>query len=159
MHTWQLRPQTAWYLSVLPSSDRVTRVSAGDWSSRLAGGSVIVVGLLNLVVGVLALTTGLVRISAGAAGGFLAVGLAMLAIGALVWRGNRAATIGGFALFVALLLLQVGQAVTDPGRTDAAVAAASGDEYAGRLVVLAVLALTCGAAAWRRRRTSQRPVD
>lgn len=127
-------------------------MAADDWSSRLAGGAVIVVGLLNLAVAVLSWTTGLVRISTGAAGGFLAVGVAMLAVGALIWRGNRAATIGGFALFVALFLLQVGQALTDPGRSDAAVAAASGDEYAGRLVVLAILAATCGTAAWRRRR-------
>jgi hypothetical protein len=130
--------------------------TAGDWSSRLAGSAVLLVGALNLVVAALSFTTGLVRISAGAAGGFVAVGLALLAVGALIWRANRAATIGAFALFVALLLLQVVQVVTDPAATDAALAAASGDQYAGRLVVLAILAVTCGTAAWRHRRATRR---
>jgi hypothetical protein len=126
--------------------------TTGDWSSRLAGGVVLLVGALNLVVAVLSFTTGLVRISAGAAGGFIAVGLALLAVGALIWRANRAATIGAFALFLALLLLQVAQVVTDPDAGDAALAAAAGDQYVGRVVVLAILAVTCGVAAWRHRR-------
>jgi hypothetical protein len=130
--------------------------TTGDWSSRLAGAVVLLVGALNLVVAVLSFATGLVRISAGAAGGFVAVGLALLAVGALIWRANRAATIGAFAVFVALLLLQIGRALTDPAASDAALAAASGDQVAGRLVVLTLLALTCGTAAWRHRRASRR---
>lgn len=119
----------------------------------------MVVGLLNLAIGVLALTTGFVRISTGATGGFLAVGLVMLAVAALVWRGNRATTIGAFALFLSLLLLQIGQILTDPDAGDAAAAAASGDQPVGRLLVLAALTATCGIAAWRRRRSSSRPAD
>jgi hypothetical protein len=135
----------------VPAGDATT----GDWSSRLAGGAVLLVGALNLVVAVLSFTTELVRISAGAAGGFIAAGLALLAVGALILRVNRAATIGASAVFVALLLLQVFQAVTDPAAGDAALAAASGDQYVGRLVVLAILAVTCGTAAWRHRRTPE----
>jgi uncharacterized membrane protein len=117
---------------------------------------VLLVGVLNLVVAVLGLTTERVRLSAGASGGFLAVGLVLLAVGVLVWRGNRATAIGAFALFAALLVLQIVQVVTDPARGDAALAAASADQYAGRVVVLAVLTVTCGIAAWRRRRASSR---
>jgi hypothetical protein len=130
--------------------------SSGDWSSRLAGSVVLLVGALNLGVAVLSVTTGYVRVSAAATGGFVVVGLALLAVGALIWRANRAATVGAFAVFLALLLLQVLQVVTDPTSTDAALAAASADQPAGRLVVLAVLALACGTAAWRHRRSWRR---
>jgi hypothetical protein len=123
-----------------------------DWSARVAGAVVLVVGLLNLLIGVLALTTGLVRVSAGIAGGFFAAGVVLLAVGALIWRGNRAATIGTFAVVLGLLVLQVGQIVADPDRGDAAAQAASADQYTGRLMVLSLLVLTTGLAAWRRRR-------
>jgi hypothetical protein len=129
-------------------------VPATDPSSRLAGAALLVVGLLNLATAVLALTTDVVRLSAGAAGGSMAVGLALVAVGVLVWRGNRAATIGAFAVVLALLLLQVGQIVTDAG--DAAAAAASADEPLARLAVLAVLAAALVVAAWRRRRPATR---
>jgi hypothetical protein len=129
-------------------------VPVADPTSRLAGAALLLVGLLNLVIAVLALTTGLVRISAGAAGGSLAVGLALVAVGVLVWRGNRAATIGAFAVVLALLLLQVGQVVTDDG--DPVAAAAAADEPLARLAVLAVLAAVLGVAAWRRRRPVSR---
>ncbi len=127
-----------------------------DWTARLAGTTVTVVGVLNLAVAVLAWTTGLVRISAGAAGGFLAAGVAVVVVGVLIWRGSRAATILGLALFAALLVLQVGQAMSDPGADDAAVAAAQGDEYLGRIGVLVVLTATCALAAWQRRRVEPR---
>lgn len=127
---------------------------AADPSSRLAGAALVLVGLLNLGIAVLALTTGLVRISAGAAGGTLAVGLLLAAVGTLVWRGNRAATIGALAVVLALLLLQIGQLVTDTG--DPVVAAASGDAPVARLVVLAVLAVALAVAAWRHRRPAAR---
>jgi hypothetical protein len=129
-------------------------VHVPDLSSRLAGAALLVVGLLNLTIAVLAFATDLVRLSAGAAGGALAVGLVLVAIGVLVWRGNRAATIGAFAVALALLVLQVGQVVTDDG--DAAAAAASADEPLARLAVLAVLVVTLGVAAWRRRRPATR---
>lgn len=134
-------------------------MAAADWSSRIAGAVVLVVGALNLLVGVLALTTGLVRVSTGVAGGFLAAGVGLLAVGALIWRGNRAATIGTFAVVLGLLVLQVVQIVTDPDRGDAAAQAASADEYTGRLVVLGLLVLTTGLAAWRRHRRPPRPVE
>jgi uncharacterized membrane protein len=112
------------------------------------------VGVLNLTVAVLALSTELVRLSAGAAGGSLAVGLALAAVGALVWRGNRAATIGAFAVVLALLLLQIGQVVREAG--DPVVAAASGDQPVARLVVLVLLAVALAVPAWRRRRSAAR---
>jgi uncharacterized membrane protein len=120
---------------------------------------VLVVGALNLLIGVLGLTTGLVRVSAGIAGGFLAAGAVMLAVGALIWRGNRAAIIGTFAVVLGLLVLQVTQVVSDPDRGDAAAQAANADQYVGRLVVLGLLVLTTGLAAWRLRGRSQRAVD
>jgi hypothetical protein len=129
-------------------------VHVADPSSRLAGAALLVVGLLNLTIAVLAFATDLVRLSAGAAGGALAVGLALVAVGVLVWRGNRAATIGAFAVALALLVLQVGQVVTDDG--DAAAAASSADEPLARLAVLAVLVVTLGVAAWRRRSPATR---
>jgi hypothetical protein len=129
-------------------------VHVPDLSSRLAGAALLVVGLLNLTIAVLAFATDLVRLSAGAAGGALAVGLALVAVGVLVWRGNRAATIGAFAVALALLVLQVGQVVTDDG--DAAASAASADEPLARLAVLAVLVVTLGVAAWHRRRPASR---
>jgi hypothetical protein len=126
-------------------------VHAADGTSRVAGAVVALVGALNLVIGVLSSTTDHVRLSTGAAGGFVAVGVALLAVGVLVWRGSRAATIGAFAVALGLLLLQIGQlALADTG--DAAAAAASPDEPIARLVVLAVLVVTLGLAAWRRRR-------
>lgn len=116
----------------------------------------LVVGALNLLVSLLAFTTGLVRVSAGVAGGFLAAGVVLLAVGALIWRGNRAATIGTFAVALGLLVLQVIQVVTDPDRGDAAAQATSADEYTGRLVVLGLLVLTTGLAALRRRHRARR---
>jgi hypothetical protein len=143
----------------LPLTNGSREVVAEDWSSRIAGVVVLVVGALNLLIGVLALTTGLVRVSAGVAGGFLAAGVVLLAVGALIWRGNRAATIGTFAVVLGLLVLQVVQIVTDPDRGDAAAQAASADQPAGRLVVLGLLVLTTGLAAWHRRHRPSRDVD
>jgi hypothetical protein len=128
-------------------------VGPADWSARLAGALIAIVGALNLVVAVLGLTTGLVRLSPAATGGFVAVGVLVTAVGVLVWRGNRAATILAFAIFAALLILQV---PTLFGDLDPATAQA--DQPLARTAVLALLTTTTGLAAWRsRRRASVAP--
>jgi hypothetical protein len=123
------------------------RVGPADWSARLAGALIAIVGVLNLVVAVLSLTTGLVRLSPAATGGFVAVGLLVTAAGALVWRGNRAATILAFAIFAALLMIQIPSLFADPDPVTA-----QADQPLARAVVLALLSVTTGLAALRSRR-------
>jgi hypothetical protein len=122
-------------------------VGPADWSGRLAGALITLVGVLNLAVAVLGLTTGLVRLSPAATGGFVAVGLLVTAVGVLVWRGNRAATILAFAIFAALLIVQIPTLFGDPDPS-----ATQADQPLARAAVLALLTVATGFAALRARR-------
>ncbi|MFA9431981.1 hypothetical protein [Egicoccus sp. AB-alg2] len=126
---------------------RPAAADAGHWSSRLAGTVLILVGALNVAFGLVSFLTELVRLSAGIAGGLVAVGLVTVALGTLVWRGSRPAIIAAFTIFTMLLLFQVSDAFAnrEPGQAVATDALA-------RFGVLAVLVGTLGVAAWRIRR-------
>jgi hypothetical protein len=116
-----------------------------DWSARLAGGALAVVGALNLVLGVLSLTTDLVQLTPAVAGGLLTAGLLTAAVGALVWRGSRPATLVALTVFGILLVVRLG----DLG------AGGAGDAGLGA-VTLAVLVVVLAIAAVRTRRGAVR---
>jgi hypothetical protein len=92
-------------------------------------------------VGLISLLTQQIRLHTGAAGGLVTAGLVTAALGVLVWRGSRLATLVGLTAFGLLLVVQVGDL---PPGMDGGGAASVG--------VLALLVLTLGLAAWRKRR-------
>lgn len=129
-------------------------MAARDWTLRLAGGLVVVLGLLNIVFGVVSLTTELVRLTTGVASGLVVVGAVTTAAGVLVWRGSRLATNVMLTLFGLLLVSQLGGALTAP---PTATALDPADDPTLRLAVLAVVvaALALAAVRMRRRRVGR----
>jgi hypothetical protein len=124
-------------------------VTAADWSSRLAGALLVLVGGLNVALGLMSLLTDQIHLSPGIAGGLVTAGLVTAAVGALVWRGNRLATILAFTVFAMLLLYQLSEVIADNAASATGVA-----QPLTRFGVLAVLVITLGIAAWRSRRAS-----
>lgn len=76
-------------------------------SSRLAGGLLVAVGAVNGVFGLLSLLSELVQLSPGVAGGLLVAGVVTAALGVLVWRGSRTATLVSLTVFGVLLVAQL----------------------------------------------------
>jgi hypothetical protein len=128
-------------------------VTGGDTVPRVAGVLVIAVGALNLAFGLLSLTTDQIRLGTGVAGGLVVAGLVTVALGVLVWRGSRNAAILATTVFGMLLVFQVTESIASGG-ADPATAVV--DDPAPRLVVLGVLVVSCGVAAWR---LSRRPTS
>lgn len=119
-----------------------------DWSSRLAGTLLLVVGGLNVTFGVANSLTDQLRLSTGVAGGLIVAGLVTAAVGALVWRGSRAATVGALIVFMMLLIFQVSEVAAGSGNDAGGVA----DEPAARFAVLGLLVLSLAVASLRGRR-------
>jgi hypothetical protein len=119
-----------------------------DWSSRLAGVLLVVIGGLNVGFGVANSLTDQLRLSPGVAGGLIVAGLVTAAVGVLVWRGNRAATVGALVVFVMLLLFQLSEVAADTGSDTGGVA----DEPAARFAVLGLVVLSLAVATFRLRR-------
>jgi hypothetical protein len=126
-------------------------------TSRVAGVLVILVGLLNLGLGLLSLVSDQIRLGTGVAGGLVVAGLVTASLGVLVWRGSQNAAILATAVFGALLIFQVSELfASGPSTSSDAIV----DDPAPRLVVLGVLVIACGVAAWRlSRRPSTPPGD
>jgi hypothetical protein len=132
-------------------------VTDRDPSSQVAGFLVMAVGLLNLGFGVLSLATDQIRLSAGVAGGLVVAGLVTVSLGALVWRGSRNAAILATTVFAMLLVFQVSESLVSD---DTAAAGAVVDDPTPRLIILGVLVVACGVAAWRlSRRPTSSPTD
>lgn len=128
-------------------TSRPGRDGTTGWA-RGAGGLLVLVGLVNASFGVLSLATDLVRLSPGAAGGLLVVGLLTVLLGVRVWQGSRLAAAVGLTAFGALLVLQLGDA--------AAGGTATGEGAGPRLGVLAVLVIALGLAVRAGRARSPR---
>ncbi len=127
---------------------RVDQSPAAPWEARLAGALLILVGILNLGLGALSLVSDQVRLSADIAGGIVAAGLLTAAVGLLVARGSRLATMVALTVFGLLLVVQLVD-LAQPGGT------AAGDTSASpllRIVVLIALVGSLALAAVRRRR-------
>ena len=123
-------------------------MGAGDWSLKLAGGLVVLLGLLNVVLGMLSLTTDLVRLSAGAASGLVVAGAVTIAAGVLVWRGSRLATYVTLTVFALLLVAQLATPLDTTSLPDGDPSASPVVRFGALGLLVAVLAL----AAWRLRR-------
>lgn len=109
-------------------------------SARVAGGLVIAVGTTNAVLGIISLTSDAINLSPGAGGGLLVLGLVTVALGVLVWRRSRAATVTALTIFGLLLVVQVG-AIASAGQVAA--------DSVPPIVVLAALVLALGWAKFR----------
>lgn len=72
----------------------------------VAGAVLGLLGLANVVVGVLALATGLVRLTPATAGSLLVLGVVTVALGVLVARAVRWATVLALVVFVGLFVAQ-----------------------------------------------------
>ncbi|WP_157041827.1 hypothetical protein [Nitriliruptor alkaliphilus] len=118
-----------------------------DWSHRLAGALLLVVGGLNVAFGVANSLTDQLRLSAGVAGGLIVAGLVTAAVGVLVWRGSRAATFGALVVFVMLLIFQLSEVAAGSGGDPGGVA----DEPTARFVVLGLLVVSLAVASLRGR--------
>lgn len=128
-------------------------MTAGDWSSRLAGALLVVVGVLNLAFGVLSWLTEQVQLSTGVAGGLVTAGLVTAALGTLVWRGSRLATIIALTVFAMLLVFQLSELMAEAGDTADGLAG----EHLTRFGVLGVVVAALAVAAWRRRKRAPAP--
>jgi hypothetical protein len=119
----------------------------------VAGVLVILVGLLNLGLGLLSLVSDQIRLGTGVAGGLVVAGLVTASLGFLVWRGSRNAAILTTTIFAMLLVFQLSESMTSDGAT---ASSAIVDDPAPRLIILGVLVVACGVAAWR---LSRRPPE
>ncbi|MEX0835549.1 MAG: hypothetical protein WD010_05630 [Nitriliruptor sp.] len=122
-------------------------MTTADPTTRIAAVLVIVVGVLNLVLGLVSLLTDQIRLSDGIAGGLVVAGLVTAAVGTLVWRANRLATVAALTVFTMLLVYQLSEVAAGGGDTAGALAS----QPTARLAVLAVLVLVLSVAAWRQR--------
>lgn len=88
-------------------------------AARLAAIVLVLVGVGNVAFGVLALATALVRLTPPVAGTMIVLGLATAALGLLVGRGVRWATLAALVLFGTLFVVQAARAGIgdDPGST------------------------------------------
>lgn len=116
------------------------RAGSSDRASRVAGGLLVVVGLVNAVVAVVALVARAPDVSSLVAVALLLAGLATAVLGRLVHRGHRRATLVGLVVFELLLVPRV-VAIDD----------ASGPEWVS-LAALLVLVVALGVAVWSQRR-------
>lgn len=118
-----------------------TRAARGRWSTRIAAGLLLAVGLVNAALAVLGLATDLIHLSPDVAGALLVLGAVTTIVGVFVWRGSRVALSLALVVFAALMLVEATRSGTDGGALP-------------RLVLLALLVATL-AVAWADTRRSR----
>jgi peptidoglycan/LPS O-acetylase OafA/YrhL len=109
-------------------------------ATRVAAVVLVLVGLANAGLAATSLASDAIRMSPGAAGSLLVLGLLTAVAGALVWSGSRLALLLALLVFVALLVAQVVE-----------VSVSGVGTAGGRLAVLGVLVAAL-LAAWSQER-------
>ena len=113
---------------------------------RLAGGALLLLGLLLMALGAVGLLSIQLVLSDSGAVTLLLAGLVCVALGVLIWRGSRLATLVALVLLVCLLVIQ--------GATLAGAPAREPEDF-WRLAITGALAALLGLAAARPSRVGR----